>query len=669
MGLLFTACDLLPVLARSFDTNDHAKTKRPAPRLLATVKDRLQSGDGSGAFAFLNAMASRVNVQAFREQKVLLAAKDPNLRRAIAERYLRKAESIVPFSEHSALANYVQFSLFVGEQFEQIGRKATQERAKLTRLSRSTLMNVCATVADTMARQYYDTAWKDYPEEATPQQQASSTAARLHGVNARLLDMSFAVTRAVTFTAPVTSTRRAERPQTLDKRELAAIHQLITIASHWNTFEYLWDQVSFGEWVVTSFQREPDEVTMDPADRLLWRSKRHAIRHRLVRHNLIRRRRSWIEATHGEVIDAGISYAAEYFRSREHSNHIGIADIESKVRKDLILTSLAIEDELLLVADSSRQQIAAHYTVALLLRCFEATSKALNESIPNSDFIRYTWFDRAAVEYVLSALSIPEEITSGALAAQVRPIPRRHWDLLQQPFVLVSNNVIGVIGFGGDWPASLRLLVERAGTLADRYGALWESHVERKLTQEGWASLGRNVALKEGGRVLTDIDLLMARDDTLYVLQVKGVSNGGRNPFEQWKTRLAIEEGVAQAVTAMAWLRNHAHELRALRGVRYTAIQPIVITNAEIFSGWRLHDIPVIHLAEIISWFRGASIRYQNTLGKTAEVHRHIAGTEPTSEEIRSLLATPLPWRGDPGVDDATHLVERVRSVTFRVPP
>lgn len=640
--------------------------KRPSLRILARVKDGLQNGDVGGALEFLDGARAPAELDAFRDQKVLFSAKGQVARRALAERYATCAIRILPSDEHATAERYAQFALLAADQFDSLSRVATTERAILSRVGRSTMMQACADVANRYARTYLDAMWADYPLEAESRAQAAATASRLHRANAQAVDLAFAVTRAVTFIAPVTSGRRAERPQNLGKRERKAVESLIAIASQWNCFEHMLDQVTFGEWVVDDITFTPHEVRLAPATPTLYRAKQLAIRNRLVRHNFIRTRQSWIEREMNDVISGTVSWAAEYFRARPHANHLSTGDVEASVRKRLWLTALDVEDELLVAADVDRPLIAAHYAVALMLRCFQATGEVLNGS--QKDVVRYTWFEREAVEYLLSNLSITPEMASTVIAAHVAPIPRRHFDLFQRPFVLVSGSVIGVLGFGGDWPSSLRLMADRHGPLSDRYGRLWERFVEQSLNGCGWRTLGCGIRLKDGGRDLTDIDLLMLKGETVYVLQVKGISNSGLNPFEQWKARAMVEEGVAQAAKAVAWLERNATILPALKGVAYACVQPVVVTNVELFNGWQLDGVPIVHLSEVKSWYGGASVRIKNGKGDTIEVHRFIAGSEPTDAEIRALLAEPLTWRTEEQPEPAAPIVERVRSVTFHIP-
>jgi hypothetical protein len=142
------------------------------------------------------------------------------------------------------------------------------------------------------------------------------------------------------------------------------------------------------------------------------------------------------------------------------------------------------------------------------------------------------------------------------------------------------------------------------------------------------------------------------------------VSASGRMPYERWKARTAVEHGARQAVRAKAALQE-GPLLAAFSGIR--RMQPIVVTNAGYFSGWRCDDVPVVGTSELTSWLRGARVTYSDGYGRQIGVTQHIAGSAPTADEFLGLLTEPLSWRIQlrPAT---THLVSPVGGLQLVIP-
>lgn len=65
--------------------------------------------------------------------------------------------------------------------------------------------------------------------------------------------------------------------------------------------------------------------------------------------------------------------------------------------------------------------------------------------------------------------------------------------------------------------------VDTLPLLAGLYGQVWEDFLARSFEGTGWSIIGRNINLVDNGRTVTEIDLLLFRDDLLVAAEIKAL--------------------------------------------------------------------------------------------------------------------------------------------------
>lgn len=141
----------------------------------------------------------------------------------------------------------------------------------------------------------------------------------------------------------------------------------------------------------------------------------------------------------------------------------------------------------------------------------------------------------------------------------------------------------------GSWTTPIREILNQGGEVGRLYGQVWEDFLARSFEGTGWSIIGRNINLVDNGRTVTEIDLLLFRDDLLVAAEIKALTGSGHSPYDHWKNRMIIEKGCRQALLASQYLSAHREVIASIANrmiasaVRH--IQPLVLTSEHMFDG------------------------------------------------------------------------------------
>jgi len=228
--------------------------------------------------------------------------------------------------------------------------------------------------------------------------------------------------------------------------------------------------------------------------------------------------------------------------------------------------------------------------------------------------------------------------------------PLKLIDLKTKPlFVTKKGEILGVLELACHWlsarSVNLRRQIIKGDYLGKNYGEILEEYLEQIFDEHHWNILGRQIKLKKNGSILSDIDLIVEKCGLILLIQIKGISES-RTPYEYWKSKIKIKEGVEQAVLAGKYVTLESQMLKGLvkkKNIsqnKITIIQPIVITPAFTFSGWNKNNIPVLSLDYILSILNGAKSEIISKDNEIIET-KYFLSQEPTADEIVSLLKNP----------------------------
>jgi hypothetical protein len=252
---------------------------------------------------------------------------------------------------------------------------------------------------------------------------------------------------------------------------------------------------------------------------------------------------------------------------------------------------------------------------------------------------------------------------------------RSHFELLRKPYVKDGPDVARPL-MGGDfglWNVVVQECLVQGGQLGRDVGSIWEEFYAGTFKDTDWRILGRGVKLRENGRLATDADLLVARDDLLLVVQIKALIGSGATVYDHWRNRQIIETGCAQAKTAADFLRRNPLTLVSV-ACKQTAqalkvIQPVVLTNADTFDGWVFDDVPVMGETTRKGVTRGSKVDYIDPRsGTVVHTHHVVKPQDLNTESILWLLRHPIELQISPEQPEIGHRLVEAGEVRFHLP-
>jgi hypothetical protein len=164
----------------------------------------------------------------------------------------------------------------------------------------------------------------------------------------------------------------------------------------------------------------------------------------------------------------------------------------------------------------------------------------------------------------------------------------------------------------------------------------------RQLDRAGFRHC-ENVPVKDGPKLVTDIDVMAAKDGVLFLLQSKVLAESD-NSYEEWKNMQSLFLAASQMNESLRCLRPAVEKRRAQLGIpRSYRVVPILITNVWDFTGERVGGFVVTDFSYMGNVLSGAEARVK-TLGEkgTLGAFKFIEGPYPSASELDRLLREPF---------------------------
>ena len=499
-----------------------------------------------------------------------------------------------------------------------------------------------------------------------------------HDLNGRIADVTAAVCRAVNLSSLRIDSRRRLRDDRRAATEQIFV-KLALLCSVLNGLDWVRDSTAFGDLDVTSIEPgKPPVVTLEFRDSRRSLLRTLGIRREVVTESFARRPdrvvRRWLDAS----ASAAIQHAAARYLCAVRASAAERVDVEAAGRSaDMHLNALDFEDDMLLMSRESYRRISGRYLLSSMLQWSEIAAHAVAKSLPKSAARRF-------LPAPIALSNLLDDVQNGDWSEVLREawdeatvaLPSAsHWDLVRRPFVREAEGVARPLlhGATGKWNAAIRERLLHGGALAKEVGARWEEHFADRFRESGWEVIGQGVKLRSGGSVLTDIDLLVAKEDLLLVVQVKALGGAALNPYDHWKHRKVIEKGCWQAGVAHRHLRSDKACIQGVAGramaERIRVVEPIVLTNLRLFEGWEHGCVPVLGETLLKSITVGSKVDYVDSESGRIVHTRHLLRPEDlTTETIVKALRSPIELAIAPETGAVAHLTEQVAGITFRIP-
>ncbi|EGD45823.1 hypothetical protein Cpap_0192 [Ruminiclostridium papyrosolvens DSM 2782] len=146
--------------------------------------------------------------------------------------------------------------------------------------------------------------------------------------------------------------------------------------------------------------------------------------------------------------------------------------------------------------------------------------------------------------------------------------------------------------------------------LSNKYGNEFNLQIVEMMKSYGWQLIELDVKVKEGKKILSDIDAILFKEGFLLAIQSKSVIRS-EDIYSHYKAKERIKEGITQAQISKKYFLNDNESYRNLLKAKNLCfndikqIIPLVVSNSDMFTGWNnSEDIPVVstdYLFNVIS--------------------------------------------------------------------
>ena len=647
--------------------------ERNLRKVMRKLTRLLEASDVTGFAHELTGASSVELMQALREHKVLLKA-PVTLRPDAAAAITTAAAPVLMPLENDRLARQLELLMLVAERQQRFQSGAGASAAALPAMSLVDLLQIAQKAFNHFARQFMG-AEKHWHDLDVP---IGLVERKWHDLNGRIADVIAAVCRAVNLASSRVDPHRRLRNDRRPGAEQTFV-RLVSLCSVMNGLDWVRDSTAFGDLDVTSI--EPGDtpiVTLDFRDPRRSLLRTLGVRREVVMESFARRPdrvvRKWLDANAA----ASIHNATVRYLRKLRTSTAERVDVDAAFRlAEVHLNALDFEDDMLLMASERDRRIAGRYLLSASLQWSEIAAQAVANGLPKSAARRFlpAPIDLADLLDDIGDAGWEEVMREAWDEATVTLPVTNYWELVRRPFVREDGGVARPFlhGATGRWNAAIRERLLHGGVLAKEVGAKWERYFADRFRGSGWAVVGEGVKLRIGGRILTDVDLLVVRNDLLLVVQVKALGGSALNPYDHWKNRLVIERGCRQAALAHRLLQTDPGLIRGIAGRavadRIRVVERVVLSNLGLFDGWEHAGVPVLGETLLKSITVGSKVDYVDSgTGRTVYMRHLLRPEELTTETIVKALRAPIELAIALETGAVAHIHEKVAGIDFRVP-
>jgi hypothetical protein len=642
-------------------------------RWLTSLQPFLESADIDSIKSKLaNNLTSDVLTR-FRERKLIL--KVPfDARGAVVQALYESAEKSVGSSEREGFFRYLKFLITVESSRL---RSLQQMHSVIQECPRCSLMELLE-----FGQLTFDWLLSKLGDLDDVLQGVSVAHGELnfHELNGVINDTATAIARTVNEWSRVNefSVSNSLSQQHM-RRVFRMVRQIVKLAGEVNTFEWLIDGVTFGDFIVEESVATPLMAhRLDFADPRRQLLRRLAIRRELVMKFSQRRARRYVREQLLSIETRSLTHATEYYlykSGRPLSTKVDLKNATVQSNASLILVDA--EDDLLLAAAQLGPEVQGYYLGAMSMRWFAAGSQAVHETLGPLGR------DKVHIP-VIPLKEIAKSFDDGAGGARIRAamddqlcqLPsRNHHALVSRPFLRAdAHSALPLLGGHlGIWNLSVREALIKGGMLGKNFGAIWEDFLSKQFEGTDWKVVRRNVKLKKDGKLITDVDLILLRNDLLLIVQIKALIGSGITIYDHWKNRQTIQFGCSQAKIAVDFLNSNTDWLisicgkKAATGIKF--IQPVVLTNIDQLNGWIFEEVPVISEVTRKAICYGSKVDYFDAhTGAVKHTHHFVKKDELNTDTIQRLLKHSVELDISAELEDVTYRKLVVGDCCFFLP-
>jgi Holliday junction resolvase-like predicted endonuclease len=591
----------------------------------------------------LHLTASRELLTAARSQKLLTRARAQQ-RDEAAQILATHAERILEPEPASEFRRYAMLSKQISNAREPLAAALQSVLTRLPKLSFDQLVDVAEQSLDRILT-VDAAAFPQMDKVVRP----SENERRLHAHSGYANDVLFALARTLNEASRTAVQRDLQRPDAIPKARPIFL-EAARLASRINSLDYVLDCVSFGEFAVAEFNAPTMHFRMDFADARLSRIRLLAIRRRMIHLRTGHREPRFVRERLKDVIPKlPLAFLDRHLEAT--GAPIPTEDELEKFERDAtkLLDDLDAEDDLLLTAAGDNLRPSMLYHMSAALRWSTMAADVVAAKLPGK--ARRAFKKRVHLADLLMGLGDGDQIPVAKEACNDLTITlptESHIDLVRKPFVRTGEGTVrAALSLGGPWALVVRESVNQGGNVGKIYGRRWEDYFAWRLRNTDWEVLGRNLAVADKRERLTEVDLLMLREDLLLVVEIKALTGSGITQYDHWKNRMIIEKGCAQASLAARYIDDHPQWLQSIAGKatasRVRHVQPLVMTTENMFDGWEFAGVPVAGETTRKAITEGSKVEYYDSVTREVQqVDWHIRPGDRNTQTILAALRNPI---------------------------
>jgi hypothetical protein len=619
-------------------------TDRKVERLVRKLASHLDRSDLAAFEGDLCGQASPELIEAARSQK-LLTRGDHETRAAAGRIFSEHASTLLDPDEASEFGRYASLCIEASAARDGLTLELTAHRRRVAKLSLRQLLHLADRTFERII-QIDSTAFPKVEEG----QSTAENERRIHAFSGYANDAMFAILRALNEAARDAGVRELRRPDAF-ARSLPPFLEMVRVAGLLNSLDYVLDSASFGEFVVADFDPAERRFILGFADIRRSLLRQLSIRRKLVQMLTGHRQPRFVREQLRNVQTGVLNQALN-----QYLGSTGVAaptEEESEAlfrRSELVLRQVEAEDDLIVVAAAGDVWPSVLYHVSACLRWNALAADLVAQKMPAS--AKRSFGRDVELSWLLDALPREEErlmATEAWKDLTVELPARNHFEIIRRPFVRLGEGLARPVAAAtiGTWTTTVREILNQAGDVGHRYGAVWEQFIASGLKDTDWKIVGRNIRIVDNGKTLTEVDLLLLREDLLLVVELKALTGSGVSPYDHWKNRMVIEKGCRQAGLAADHLRRHPQLIasiankQAAQDVRH--VQPLVLTSENDFDGWEHDGVPVAGETIRKAITVGTKVNYYDpTTLKVERTDTYLRKEDLNTETILAALRNPI---------------------------
>lgn len=272
---------------------------------------------------FLLEQAAADDLVAIREQKMLVKIRDASVRHDVIGLYKDAiTRLIVSPTERKIAISYATFLELATEAFDELAKVSNRLTSSVCNVGLLDLLAICETTIADVGREISKELHAEFLKPSGTSNSIAATSeaheAAFQFWGGRLKDFVFATARALNESSrfSLSADHKCTNKDYL-RHARDDFQELCMLAGQWNSLEYALDKVSFGEWVVTSLDKEgKPTVTFDESDPLSAKAMRLGNRRSMVHTAFVRKEKRFLRNFLREDSPRAILAAAAHFEEQ-----------------------------------------------------------------------------------------------------------------------------------------------------------------------------------------------------------------------------------------------------------------------------------------------------------------------------------------------------------------